>query len=358
MALTPEGVACAIATMGVSFVIQSTALIVAALALARFGTRTAAVRVVIYQATFAAIAVLPLIHVLFALSGGVSLAGAVPAAWRRALAPACGILGAVWLVGALAGLLRIAWAHRRMAALRRRAMRLHSPPVIEGLKELVWHARVYMPDVVISAEVDSPRLTGALDPAILLPSSLADCTVDEGLLAVLQHELAHQMRHDCLAGLCADVLCAVFCIQPLLRVLATRMVDAADEAADDVVLSGGATATEYARQLCTWAEARLTPRECAAIGIGRLKSALESRVERITTAAGSLVTKLSRVATGGIAYTMALLCILVALLAIQLGIWLADSLAVPAPRPAVPGAAASSGQAMPPAAPGEGAPHG
>ena len=324
-----EAVARVTALLAASFVIQSTLVIGAVLFLAHVGTRTAVVRAVIYQATFAALAVLPLVSVLFYLSSRVLLAETVLAQWGRTASVASGVLAAVWVCGALIGLMRIAWAHRAMKSLRRRAVRLHSPAMHEGLHELAWYARVEAPEILVSDEVTSPMLTGFLNPAIILPSSLAGCSVDEGLLAVLQHELAHETRHDCLAKMLADVLCAVFFFQPLLRVTATRMEHAADEAADDMVLSGGATARDYASLLCTWAEQHLAPCERAAIGIGRFRSALGRRVERITGAARTLITRVSRLATGGIAYTMALLCVLVALLTMQCGIWLFGAASIP-----------------------------
>jgi len=322
-----------IALLAVSFLVQSTLVVVVVLVLARVGTRTAVVRAVIYQAAFAAVAVLPFVSVLFYFSSDALQVEAVLAPWGPAARGAAVVVTGVWGVGALLGLLRILWAHRAMRALRQRAVRLHNPAIREGLSELAWYARVETPEVLVSDEVRSPMLTGFLNPAIILPDSLAECSVDEGLLAVLQHELAHQTRHDCLAKLLADVLCALFFFQPLLRLMATWMEQAADEAADDMVLSGGATAREYARLLCEWAEEHLGPSERAAIGIGRFRSALGRRVERITAAARSLITKVSRLATGGIAYTMALLCILVALLTIQGSIWI---LGGPGPPPAVP----------------------
>ena len=322
-----------IALLAVSFLVQSTLVVVVVLVLARVATRTAVVRAVIYQAAFAAVAVLPFVSVLFYFSSDALQVEAVLAPWGPAARGAAVVVTGVWGVGALLGLLRILWAHRAMKALRQRAVHLHNPAIREGLSELAWYARVETPQVLVSDEVRSPMLTGFLNPAIILPESLAECSVDEGLLAVLQHELAHQTRHDCLAKLLADVLCALFFFQPLLRVMATCMEKAADEAADDMVLSGGATAREYARLLCEWAEQHLGPSERAAIGIGRFRSALGRRVERITGAARTLITKVSRVATGGIAYTMALLCILVALLTIQGSIWL---LGGPGPPPAVP----------------------
>lgn len=347
----------AVGLLGVLLVVQSAVLCGIALFLARHGTQTAAVRVVIYQATFAAMAVLPVATVLFHLSGGLPQVGELAGPWANRARVVCCVIAVLWGIGAAVELARIVIAHRAMRALRRRASRLHSPAVHVGLTELAWYAGIATPEILISDEVKSPILTGALRPAIVLPEALAECSVDEGLLAVLEHELAHQVRHDCLAKLLADVLCALFFPQPLLGVLATRMEDAADEAADDIVLSGGATAQEYARELCNWAEEHLEPHERAAIGVVRLKSALEHRVERITEAARLLITKLSRVVTGGIAYTMALLCILIVLITLLCSVWLAGRLGGVL-GPARRSGTRSRSQAQAPAAPGEGIPHG
>jgi len=324
--------------VGLSFLVHSSLLIAATLGLARLWTGEASVRSSMYQAAIAALLALPFVGLMFGASGGPLVAFALPevsvanrddaagqGAWRhgtparqeelgqarsqtwrepetrggRTVGVAYACVPLVWFCGTAMLMAHLAWCHRAMSQLRRRATPCIEAGILSGLTSLSDSMGVPIPAVMVSDEVRGPILVGVLHPAIVLPADLGRRDLDEGLLRVLLHELAHLGRHDCLANLLGRVVCAVFSFQPLVWVLLHRMEMAADEVADDIVLSGGATGTAYARDLTDWAERYLPPRRqaVAALGVVRFRSAVGRRVQRILDAARELTTgtTLSRV---------------------------------------------------------------
>jgi beta-lactamase regulating signal transducer with metallopeptidase domain len=93
-----------------------------------------------------------------------------------------------------------------------------------------------------------PAMFGIRRPAILLPAA-ADEWVDDRRRAVLLHELAHVARHDCLWQTFAAVACAVYWVHPGVWWIARRMRAERELACDDVVLSAGMSAYDYADHL-------------------------------------------------------------------------------------------------------------
>ena len=93
-----------------------------------------------------------------------------------------------------------------------------------------------------------PAMFGMRRPAILLPAA-ADEWPDDRRRAVLLHELAHVARYDCLWQTLAAVACAIYWVHPGLWWIARRMRVERELACDDVVLSAGMSAHDYADHL-------------------------------------------------------------------------------------------------------------
>ena len=100
-----------------------------------------------------------------------------------------------------------------------------------------------------SPNVGGPILTGALRPVVIVPQAQEGDLLNGALDRVLMHELAHQARRDCLWNLLARAVCTAGFFQPLLWVLARRLEEAGEDAADDRVLAAGADVRAYA---ATW----------------------------------------------------------------------------------------------------------
>ena len=89
---------------------------------------------------------------------------------------------------------------------------------------------------------------GTLRPRILLPAEAAGWT-DERRRIVLLHELAHIARRDSFSRSVAAIICALYWAHPAIWYAARRMRLEQEHACDDLVLSLGAKASLYARNL-------------------------------------------------------------------------------------------------------------
>ena len=98
------------------------------------------------------------------------------------------------------------------------------------------------------ADVPVPMTWGGRRPIIALPLSSADWPEDR-LQAVLRHEMAHVKRRDWPCHRLADVACAVYWFHPLVWLTARRLRSESEAACDDLVLSSGIAAPNYARHL-------------------------------------------------------------------------------------------------------------
>jgi beta-lactamase regulating signal transducer with metallopeptidase domain len=93
-----------------------------------------------------------------------------------------------------------------------------------------------------------PMTFGVIRPAILIPS-IADTWTSGRRRAVLLHELSHIARRDCLTQLLARMACALYWPHPGTWLLARRLRVERELACDDLVLSTGAAAPDYAQHL-------------------------------------------------------------------------------------------------------------
>jgi beta-lactamase regulating signal transducer with metallopeptidase domain len=93
-----------------------------------------------------------------------------------------------------------------------------------------------------------PMLLGMRSPAILLPA-VAETWTDDRRRAVVLHELAHVVRRDCLAQTLAAIACAAYWPHPGVWWIARRLKIERELACDDLVLTAGTSARDYAGHL-------------------------------------------------------------------------------------------------------------
>lgn len=105
-----------------------------------------------------------------------------------------------------------------------------------------------VPRLLSSALVEMPFACGIMQPTIVLPSS-AEGWNDSRRRAVLFHELAHVKRRDLLGHTLGRLACAFYWFHPLVWTAARRLRAESERACDDLVLSCGARASDYADHL-------------------------------------------------------------------------------------------------------------
>jgi hypothetical protein len=100
---------------------------------------------------------------------------------------------------------------------------------------------------MISAS-EMPFACGFLKPTIVLP---ADCETwsPDRRRAVLLHELAHVKRHDLVGHTLGRFACALYWFHPLVWTAAKQLRNESERACDDLALSCGARASDYAEHL-------------------------------------------------------------------------------------------------------------
>lgn len=189
------------------------------------------------------------------------------------------VLLALYMVGLVAFLLRLAagrWSLRRIGA---RATRVTGEEWLSPLREIAWQLDVDRPVRLLrSTEVGIPMTWGTVAPIILLPAG-AESWSDERRRVVLMHEMAHVVRCDFLTQFAAGIACAVYWFHPLVWYASRRLRVEREIACDDRVLSAGTGPGSYVTHLLEVAHACRRPRTSAAAAISMARpSQLEGRM--------------------------------------------------------------------------------
>ncbi|WP_422928773.1 M56 family metallopeptidase [Singulisphaera sp. PoT] len=190
-----------------------------------------------------------------------------------------------WALGASFLALRLWVGQARMRDLRRSAT--PAEPEVETLcRGLAARLEVKPPSVWRSPFLFSPCLDGVRRPAILLPDDAV-----EDLADTFVHELAHLARRDALWNLLRRSASALLWMQPLLWALSRRLESTAEEVCDDHVVHFGADRARYAGHLLGLASRALPPPAPSAVGMVSLRTLLARRIVRILDTSRTLSTR-------------------------------------------------------------------
>jgi TonB family protein len=158
-------------------------------------------------------------------------------------------IGGTAITGMLltAGAARIAWLMRKSKPLRC-ARWIAAAQDISALLRLRRQLRLVQNDTVVLGT------WGVLRPKVFLPHD-ADEWSSERIRAVLIHELAHIKRFDWPAQIFGEAARAVYWFNPLFWIACRWLRSESEQACDDVVLSTGFDAKDYAVHLLDLARA-------------------------------------------------------------------------------------------------------
>jgi TonB family protein len=299
-----------------SLALKGTAVLGAAyLAAFALRHRSAAARHLVWTAAFAALLALPLLSVSLPslrIPGAASIlpdasnlvfrvtatasagnaspqvratAPAVPAATPASRSPRNWPLWLMlcWLGGSLVVFGQMLAAYLGMARQRSRARNF-----------LDLHALGEMPEGVLALEAargSMPMTFGVLRPVVFMPADAAEWSEERRRL-VLQHELAHIERADSATHLMARCALSLLWWHPLAWKAWSEFLKERESAADDLVLSAGARASDYASLLLEIARTMQSQNAVVWAGVamarrsqleGRLLSILDTGVSRKST---------------------------------------------------------------------------
>ena len=176
-----------------------------------------------------------------ASTGGVMSALRGASLWSIALG--------TWAIIAAAILLSLTWS----SLVVRRLVRRSRPLDDQSWMTPLWEVSDRMgldepPRLLLSHDAKMPFACGLATPTIVLPAECESWS-QERRLAVLLHELAHVRRRDLAGHTLGRLVCAVYWFHPLVWTAARKLRDESERACDDLALSCGTRATDYAEHL-------------------------------------------------------------------------------------------------------------
>jgi TonB family protein len=144
------------------------------------------------------------------------------------------LLFALWALGCLVLIMRLAIGHWRVA-------------------RLVCSATPIKANELYTADVSVPIVCGLFRPAVLMPRSSSQWP-DWQFDAAVRHELMHVRRKDLWASFVAQLACAVWWFHPLAWMISHQLRTCQETACDDAVLFSGFEPATYAEALLAVAQ--------------------------------------------------------------------------------------------------------
>ena len=171
------------------------------------------------------------------------------------------VLLVIWMVGVLAGAVRLAHQWRHSALLRR-----DSSLISDGaLQELCVAFRIRrVPELRQSHAIRAPVLVGMFKPRVIVPNNAKGAA----LTMMLAHELAHLKRRDLLWGWLPAVCHTLFFFHPLLWLSRREGLLAQETACDEFALRySGAAPAAYGNMLVDLLGVRVPTPQFGTLGI-------------------------------------------------------------------------------------------
>jgi beta-lactamase regulating signal transducer with metallopeptidase domain len=171
---------------------------------------------------------------------------------RRAIesvSPVMSIGLTLWAAIALIIAGTLGWSAFAVRRIVRRASPLDDPAWRTPLLEVADRIGLDTPPrLLVSSDIKMPFACGVFGPAIVLPAECRAWSLDRRH-SVLLHELAHVRRGDLIGHMLGRLVCALYWFHPLVWMAAKRLRSESERACDDLALSCGTRATDYAEHL-------------------------------------------------------------------------------------------------------------
>lgn len=119
--------------------------------------------------------------------------------------------------------------------------------------------------LLFTSSPSAPFAHGIVYPKVLLPNKSTKWS-DQKLHATLTHEAAHLRRRDPLTRITSFLVRAIFWFHPLVWIAHRQLIQAQEESCDQIALSSGIAAEDYAEELLASAShATRTPQDALAM---------------------------------------------------------------------------------------------
>lgn len=205
-----------------------------------------------------------------------------------------------WLAGAALLLVPLLVGTAIVRRQTRRAQRIEGGTWLRLLEDLRRQLGIRNRVILLRSDWSNiPVACGILRPKIILPPE-ADSWSIERRRVILLHELAHIRRSDCLTQLLARLARVIYWFNPLVWLAGRMLRIEREQACDDLVLSSGQKASDYAQYLLDIVRSLHSVRcqSLAAVAVacksqfeGRLLAILDPRRNRrALTRLGTIVT--------------------------------------------------------------------
>ncbi len=132
----------------------------------------------------------------------------------------------------------------------------------------------------LSTYIDTPMVTGALKPIVLVPAAMISQLQPDELEAILLHELAHIKRHDYLINIIQTVIETILFFNPFVWLISKQVRREREHCCDDMVLAYTEDALPYAKALASLEMYRQNNNQLTLAAAGN-KHQLFNRIKRI-----------------------------------------------------------------------------
>src|SRR5262245_20183771 len=195
------------------------------------------------------------------------------------------VLPAVYLSGVFLLLIRLFFERAAIQRLVRRSTEVTDPGWKHLLDECANAMAVRQTIRLFRSREETMPMAWGIRHGIIVIPAVADTWSEDRRKAVLLHEMAHLVRHDCSIQMLAAAACAFYWIHPGVWWIARRLRVDRELACDDRVLAAGTNARDYADHLLELAYALRSGRSTALVVSMAGSGPLEGRVLALLDAA-------------------------------------------------------------------------
>jgi beta-lactamase regulating signal transducer with metallopeptidase domain len=187
-----------------------------------------------------------------------------------------------WLFGAILFLFRLISQFAEIRNLRKTSLPFENLEIQTLTDRLVATLGISRKiEIRTTGKAHSPLTFGVMTPVILLPFALVFQLSPAHLKAVIAHELAHVKRNDYLSNLLLSTLEVLFFFHPCYWWMSQTVKELRENAADELALKAGISATDLANALAEVLQFASQPPPELSLAAGKKRNPTLLRIKRM-----------------------------------------------------------------------------